>query len=153
MLWDIKRCECNNPCSRSGSKTLSKIPFSNLPDASDTKPIESRQGFWKRELPLEAETCLFILVNALDVFMTYILLSLGEFRESNEMANYFFARWGIRGMVYYKFILVGVVTVTAQIIARKRLGTARYLLNSGSLIIACVVVYSGYLLYVHGELF
>lgn len=109
------------------------------PELPDQKKDPS---FWKHQLPLERETTVFILVNALDVFMTYMLLVTGGFRESNQLANYFIARWGIKGMVYFKFALVAVVTVIAQIVARKKMSTGRTLLNFGTLIVAGVVIYS-----------
>ena len=125
-------------------------------EETETEPEEKERGraFWNHQLPLERETCIFILVNALDVFMTYLLLVTGNFRESNQLANYFIAGWGIKGMVYFKFTLVAVVTVIAQIVARKKMSTGRNLLNFGSLIVAGVVIYSialftrpGYLFY------
>ncbi|KAA0138422.1 hypothetical protein FYZ48_13105 [Gimesia chilikensis] len=124
-------------------------------DETDPQPNENKSGrsFLGNQLPLERETCIFILVNALDVFMTYLLLVTGSFRESNQLANYFIAHWGIRGMVYFKFSLVAVVTVIAQIVARKKMETGRKLLNFGSLIVAGVVIYSFVLLMRSGYLF
>jgi len=124
-------------------------------EETDPQPPEREAGrsFWKHQLPLERETCIFILVNALDVFMTYLLLVTGSFRESNQLANYFIARWGIKGMVYFKFALVAVVTVIAQIVARKKMTTGRNLLNFGSLIVAGVVIYSFILFLRSGYLF
>ena len=97
-------------------------------------------------LPLERETCWFILVNALDVFMTFILLNLEDFVEANIVANYVLSRWGVRGMVYFKFAIVAFITVVAQLAAVKKLSTGRWLLNFGTLITGAVVVYSGFLL-------
>ena len=101
---------------------------------------------WVRKLPLETETCFFILVNALDVAMTYVLLNHSpEFQESNQIANYFLSRWGFRGVIYFKFALVALVTVIAQIIALTRPSTAKWLLIVGTAIVGSVVVYSAYL--------
>lgn len=117
-------------------------------------PEEKKSGpIWTHQLPLERETCIFILVNALDVFMTYILLVTGNFRESNQIANYFLAGWGIKGLVYFKFGLVAVVTLIAQIVARKKFNTGRNLLNFGSLVVAGVVIYSVALFIRSGYLF
>lgn len=118
-------------------------------------PSDKDKGrhFWNHQLPLERETCVFILVNALDVFMTYLLLRTNQpgssayVVESNQIANYFIAGWGVKGMVYFKFGLVAVVTVIAQIVFTKRPTIARYLLNIGSLVVAGVVIYS-FMLYV-----
>lgn len=96
----------------------------------------------RRSLPLEREHSVYILVSALDVFMTYILLRYGGFVESNPVAHYFYADWDIAGMAIYKFGAVAVVSIFAQIIAHHKLRTARALLNFASLITACVVIYS-----------
>jgi hypothetical protein len=109
--------------------------------------------FWNRQLPLETETCFFILINALDVVVTFILLNVGNFSESNTLANYFLSRWGVRGMVYYKFVLVGVVVTVTQIIAKNRLAIARSVLNWGTAIVLGVVIYSCYLFVRHSGFF
>lgn len=107
---------------------------------------EEKLSIWVRRLPLETETCFFIFVNALDVFMTYVLLNHSpQFQESNQVANYFLTRFGFRGMIYFKFGLVAFVTVVAQIIALTRPQTARWLLIVGTVIVAAVVTYSCYL--------
>ena len=49
---------------------------------------ENKRRFWTRKLPLETETCIFILINSFDVFMTWILLSMENFRESKPLKNF-----------------------------------------------------------------
>lgn len=121
------------------------------------------RSFWRRcvgrRLPLERETTWFILVSALDVFMTYLLLRYSFERrlnvfiiESNPIADRFFRYWGVKGMVAYKFSLVAFVVVAAQIIARKKPETARWLLNVAILVVAGVVTYSLTLLLKHTSL-
>ena len=96
-----------------------------------------------RQLPLETETCFFILANTLDVVMTYMLLNLGpHFQESNLIAHYFLTKYGFTGMIYFKFALVAFVAVITQLIARSHLTTARWLLNAGTTIVGMVVLYS-----------
>ena len=108
-----------------------------------------RGGLFTSKLPLETETTRFILANALDLFMTFLLLYFSNrgwlqknVFESNAIANYFLSRWGTKGLVFFKFGLVALVVVIAQIVARKRLDTARWLLNLGAIFVAGVVVYS-----------
>lgn len=106
-------------------------------------------------LPLERETCLFILVSALDVFMTHRLLSAAagsagsRFYESNPVANYVMKLWGFPGMVYFKFAMVALVCILAQLIARKKLELARRVLQISTVLVACVVIYSLYLFLRH----
>lgn len=113
-------------------------------EGDSKEPAEqAKPSIWVSQLPLETETCFFILANALDVFMTYLLLNHGpEFQESNWLANYILSHYGFRGMIYFKFALVAFVTVTAQVIARVRPRTAKIVLNTGTAIVAAVVIYS-----------
>ena len=61
------------------------------------------------ELPLETETCRFVLISLLDLFMTFLLLyfsNRGMMRnvvvESNPVARYFISGWGTTGLVWFK---------------------------------------------------
>lgn len=111
-------------------------------------------GLWRRlltgKLPLEHETALFILVNVLDFFMTFWMLSHrnedgsgGYFIESNPVAAYFLYRWGpFRGMLFFKLAIILVVCLVTQIIATRKLETARWILRFGTALVALVVVYS-----------
>jgi hypothetical protein len=98
------------------------------------------------------ETLTFIFVNLLDFFMTYVLLYYShleqgplQFRlfESNPVAAYFIHRWGlIKGMLGFKLGLVILICIVTQAIAFKNEQTARRVLNLGSLLTGCVVIYS-----------
>ncbi len=116
-------------------------------------PPEEKGSFFNRDLPLETATCVFILVSALDVFMTFILLNMDNFRESNGIANWILVKFGFKGMVYFKFALVVVVVMISQFIATRRIQTARRLLYAGSIITLCVVIYSIYLFVRYGGVF
>ena len=110
---------------------------------SDEEETERQWSDLFGNLPLEAETAMFILVNMIDFFMTYLLLTTGPFEESNPIAEYFLARWGpIKGMLYFKIGLVTFVCIIAQIVALKEFKTARWLLNLGTVIVSFVVIYS-----------
>lgn len=121
---------------------------SDAPIPPPSPPSRHDDG-WRRALrawlvhrPLEHETALFLLVCALDLFMTYVLLRRGGFRESNPVADWFLMRWGFSGMIGFKFATAAIVTVIAQVVAEKRLRTGRWLLRFGTLIVAGVVIYS-----------
>jgi hypothetical protein len=106
---------------------------------------------FRRELPLESETCLFIFVNLLDFFLTYWGLWHGFLSESNPIARWFLDGWGlIKGLLMYKLVLVVVVCGIAQIVALERPQTARRLLLGTSLIVGIVVIYSLRLILLHG---
>jgi hypothetical protein len=105
------------------------------------------------KLPLETETCRFVLTSLLDLFMTFLLLyfsNRGMMRnvvvESNPIAQYFISGWGTLGLVWFKLAMVTIVVLVAQVIATKRPVVARFVLNGATLFVGCVVVYSGFLL-------
>jgi hypothetical protein len=104
----------------------------------------------KRGVPSEHDFAVFILASAIDLFVTYVLLRHGGFRESNPVANYFIASWGVKGMVYYKFGMVAVICTIAYIVGQHRPLTARRLLQFATLVVAVVVAYSVALLWRHG---
>jgi len=130
-------------------KTPDPLADSDPPNPPEKNKTFSLSRILGRKLPLEAETTRFILVSALDVFMTYLALRYSEegktsrvIGEGNAIAGYFINRWGIRGMVYFKFAGVTVVVLLAQIIAQHKMTSARRLLNFGSIVVSCVVIYS-----------
>jgi uncharacterized protein DUF5658 len=117
-------------------------------------------GIWytifRLSLPLQRESALFLIVNVLDVMMTYLMLSdipepYGRtmFYESNPVARWFLVRWHLPGIVVFKFTMVAVVEVIAQIVALRQLQLGRRLLEFGTLVVAVVVLYSMYLLLWH----
>lgn len=118
---------------------------------SESDPSKSpgprRAAIWRflfrDKLPLERETAWFVLVNVFDFFATYLLLRRGGFRESNPIARWFMEGWGaVQGLLWYKLALVAFVCVMVQIIARRRLRTARWVLWFGTGVVGVVVIYS-----------
>lgn len=109
------------------------------------------KSFLTRHLPLEHETALFVLVSALDLMMTWLLLYRsegapgGRIVESNPLANYFLLRWGLKGLVGFKFAVVLFVCLLAQFIALHDVKKAGFVLKIGTLVISAVVVYSFHL--------
>jgi hypothetical protein len=107
-------------------------------------------------LPLQRESSLFLIVSVLDVLMTSLLLGdltgvTGRtiFYESNPVARFFFERWDLGGIVYFKFATVGLVEVIAHLVAMKKVAVARRLLEFGTLVVSVVVIYSMVLLVTH----
>jgi len=118
--------------------------MSALVHPREPKLTTLRKTLFCKRLPLESEISLYILVSALDVFMTCIVMSHqaadgGHFYESNPVANYFFLKWGMPGMVFFKFAIVSIVVSIIQLIASQQLVTARRIC-SFAIVISCVVV-------------
>ena len=105
------------------------------------------------ELPLETETCRFVLISLLDLFMTFLLLyfsNRGMMRnvvvESNPVARYFISGWGTMGLVWFKIGMVTLIVLATQVVATRRPSVAQLVLNGATLFVGSVVVYSAYLL-------
>lgn len=119
---------------------------SNHPENGNSNPPpRSVWGFLFRDkLPLEKETCWFVLVNVLDFFATYVLLvEVEDSRETNPIANWFIDGWGpLRGMLAYKLSMVAFICIVVQLIALKRVDLARRVLWFGIIIVSGVVTYT-----------
>mgnify|MGYP007059381190 CR=1 FL=1 len=99
---------------------------------------------------METPASWFILMNFLDLTMTYILLTRGSqsglrIVESNQVAVYFLNHWGTKGLLGFKLAMVFVVCLIAYVIAFKRPETSRGLMWIGTTIVSAVVVYSAWL--------
>ena len=109
-------------------------------------PESARHFLFQARLPLESETCWFILLSVCDLVLTFLLLRTGIFREVNPVAEFVLFAGGLKGFAYFKFAMVAFVTVLAQIIARRRLETARTVLRTAIVVQFFVAVYSATLL-------
>ena len=128
--------------------------MSKLRKKSERAAKDWKQLLWGR-LPLEHETVLFLIVNVLDFLLTYRLMVFGsasghQVVESNPLARYFLYTWGpLKGMLMFKLAMVILVCLIAQIVAMRRLETARWLLRIGTAIVSCVLLYSVVLYFRH----
>lgn len=118
------------------------------PDTHDARSSTSWLHFFSRPLPLQDATVWFILVNCLDVFMTYILIRFGAI-ESNPVANYFLQQYGFAAMIYFKMTIVAFVCIVIQMLAWRNLAVAKRLIWVGILLVTAVVVYSAGLFVQH----
>ncbi len=82
---------------------------------------------------LQSYSLCLVACSAADLFMTIALLRQhpGAY-ESNPIAQWFYARWNIAGMVFYKFALVGFVIALSELIERRRPGWGKFILILGS---------------------
>ncbi len=124
-------------------------PQSTAPMAENTNkhaeghPNHGWKNLFTGQLPLQNQTTTFILINCLDIFMTHRLLFKVEGAvETNPIADFFIEKFDFNGAIGFKLLVVTVVCVIAQIVAIKKVKTAKFLLNAGSCIVGVVVVYS-----------
>ena len=106
------------------------------------------------KLQLEDECIAFIILNLADVVLTALILGDGDLRgfESNPAANYWITRFGMPGMIAFKFILVASVITICQIISRYRPDLAVKVLTLGCIIVGVVICYSLSLILKHRNL-
>ena len=59
---------------------------------------------------------MFILLSAMDVFLTHCLISTGDFYEANPVAEPFQAQFGTMGLAVFKTVMVVLVMMGCGII-------------------------------------
>lgn len=111
-------------------------------------PTTAPKTSWYRAYAMENSRLqgwivVLILVSMADLVMTYFLLSLdANFYESNPIANWFFTKWNIAGMTFFKFAVVAFVIVIAEFVERRRPGYGKFVLLVGIVVTGYVVYYS-----------
>jgi hypothetical protein len=91
--------------------------------------------------------CGLLALSAADLFMTFALLRTSPaFFESNPVAQWFFARWNMAGMVMFTFSVIAAVIAVSEFIERRRPGWGRFVLLIGCLG-AAYAIYKGFNLY------
>lgn len=83
----------------------------------------------------------FVILNGVDVVITYMGMAAGHLTEVNPIADFFIDHWGLTGMLWFKFGIVAFVMVMVKIIARRHEHLSRGVLIVGNLIVGAVVVY------------
>jgi hypothetical protein len=66
------------------------------------------------------------------------------------VAQWFFARWNIAGMVLFKFSIIGGVIAVSEFIERRRPGWGQFVLLIGC-VGAAYAIYQGFNLYLHHD--
>jgi hypothetical protein len=90
---------------------------------------------------------LLVLLSIADLLMTFKLLRKSPaFFESNPVAQWFYARWNMTGMVIFKFSIIGGVIAVGELIERHRPGWGQFVLLVGS-VGAAYAFYRGLSLY------
>lgn len=91
----------------------------------------------------------FVLVSALDVMLTWVILMLGG-SEVNAIANSVLMRWGLKGLVVFKFALVVVVISVCEAVGRRRPEAGRRLARAAVAITCVPLVWAAMLLIAYG---
>jgi hypothetical protein len=91
---------------------------------------------------LANETTVFLLVTALDFFVTYVLLAWpgSPAYEVNPIARRVLG-WGFHGLIAFKFGLAAVGVVCCEVVARRNRRLGRAVLVGMTVLVAAVAVY------------
>jgi hypothetical protein len=79
-----------------------------------------------------------VFLSALDIMFTRVVLHVGG-TEANPLAMLVISRWGLPGMVIFKFLLVSVVILLCETVGRRDDQAGRRLCEFG-IVITCVPV-------------
>lgn len=90
-----------------------------------------------------------VLVASLDILMTYVILHLGGL-EANPLAAKVIYRWGVPGMVIYKFCFIIIAIVIAEEVGRRHEAKGRRFAEYAIVISAFPVLFALVLLFFHG---
>ncbi len=87
-----------------------------------------RRGPWAVAKPVRYPNCYvwFVFFSALDIMFTSIVLTLGG-AEANPLVNWVLVRWGLIGVVAYKFTLVMFVVWVCETVGGLRDASGRRL--------------------------
>lgn len=98
----------------------------------------------QKHFPLEMEMLSFIGMSILDYGLTYYLLMHSEAQvvEANPAALFFLNHWGLKGLLWFKMLMVAVILGICQLVSLERPIIARRVLNLGSTVVSGVVLYS-----------
>lgn len=78
----------------------------------------------------------FVFLSAMDVMMTWVVLAFGG-REVNGVADAVISRYGLPGMVAYKFVLVVLVVGIAEAVGPRNPRAGRFVARAG-VVVTCV---------------
>jgi len=119
-----------------------QTPNERTDSESDSNRESAEQSFkwilWKH-LSLDTQTVWFTLRSAVEIRITYLLLTKNA--VVNPVGAFFINLWGVGGIVIFKVALVAFIVVAVQIIAQKRPRTAHALLSFGTKVVVAVLIY------------
>jgi hypothetical protein len=80
----------------------------------------------------------FVFVSAMDIMLTWVILFFGG-REANHVADFIIARFGLPGLVLFKFAIVVFVVMLCEVVGRRRPGAGKTLAE-WAIAITCIPV-------------
>ncbi len=115
--------------------------------------LQSLRAYTHETSRLQWYILILVALSLADLLVTYFLLQKSEeFYEGNPIARWFFHRWNIKGMIFFKFGVVASIVVVAELIERRRPHYGKFILIIGSIATAAVVLYGANLYFNHEEM-
>jgi hypothetical protein len=119
-------------------------------DREHSLPIRFWRAIYSRHFILADETTTFVLVNALDLFATYVLLAWPESGgyETNPIARRLF-HWDMRSLIAFKLGMAAVAAVCCELVARRNERLGRGVLLALTMLVGGVAAYGLCLIAIH----
>jgi len=114
---------------------------------ADPTPVQAlRRVFSNKPMMFPNAYAWLLLFSAMDIMLTWVILSRPDGREVNPIADAIIANYGLTGAIVFKFALVLVFILVCEVVGRLRVSSGRILSRFGIAIAAFPVVWSLYLL-------
>lgn len=109
--------------------------------------MQSVLGPSPRKIPL-VRLCLYVALSIFDLILTgeVLRLSGGKIYESNPLAQTWLQDYGWPGLVFFKVVMLLLVSSVAVFVSVRKPATGTRLLTFACVVVGLVVVYSWYLL-------
>jgi hypothetical protein len=116
-----------------GSAPAPAVPPASIPEPPARSWLRAAIGASALEASrLQGPSVCLLALSAADLFVTFTLLQKSHaFYESNPIAMWFFQRWNMAGMVFFKFAMIGGAIGLGEIIERHRPGWGRCVIYVG----------------------
>lgn len=122
---------------------------SALPTGEAAREEVAQRRFGSTPMRYQSAYVWLLFFSAMDIMLTWVIFINGG-REVNPIAEKVIFRWGLDGMIVYKFVLVTFFILLCEIIGKQRDTTGKTLSKVGVAIAAFPVCWSLVLLLRHG---
>ena len=115
--------------------------------AGDPTPSQAvRRVFSNKPMMFPNAYTWLLLFSAMDIMLTWVILSRPDGREVNPLADAIIGSYGLTGAIVFKFAMVLVFIIVCEVVGRLRVSSGRLLSRIGVGIAAFPVVWSLFLL-------
>ncbi len=110
-----------------------------------SEKADNQKGFFRRQVLYPDRYAWFILASALDLLLTWVILVQGGL-EANVVADLVIRRYGLWGLLAFKFGLVVFVVFVSEIVGQRRPALGRWLATWITLFPAMAAAFGLYLI-------